>query len=144
MGGLWHRNLNAFSFTTAVDSSCKLDYQEQGWPSCAIGINYPETLFISTGKAPSRLENFQYGHSSKSVNYKCNRIIENLSKSKTIPSDITQSKDTLWLAVSHSEMTGYSLRLTVKMRCGGIKFLSFPTMLDAPVHRWKNKTHKTL
>lgn len=57
-------------------------------------FNYPETLFISTGKAPSRLE-FQYGHSSKSVNYKCNRIIENLSKSKTIPSDITQSKDTL-------------------------------------------------
>ena len=99
VGGLWHRNLNAFSFTTAVDSSCKLDYQEQGWPSCAIGINYPETLFISTGKAPSRLENFQYGHSSKSVNYKCNRIIENLSKSKTIPSDITQSKDTLWLAL---------------------------------------------
>ena len=99
VGGLWHRNLNSFSFTTAVDSTCKLDYQEQGWPSCAIGINYPEPLFISTGKAPSRLENFQYGHSSKSVNYKCTRIIENLLKSNTIPSDITQSKDTLWLAL---------------------------------------------
>ena len=41
-------------------------------------------------------------------------------------------------------MTGYSLRLKVKMRCCDIKFLSFPTMLDAPVHRGKNATHKTL
>ena len=32
------------------------------------------------------------------------------------------------------------------MRCCGIKFLSFPTMLDVPVHRGKNlnTTHKTL
>ena len=30
------------------------------------------------------------------------------------------------------------------MRCCGVKVLSFPTMLDAPVHRGKKTTHKTL